>query len=407
MELAATDLLDKDPDQVANRSVRTVLRQIQARSGFFYANRQVFVVAVIAFMSLSTAYPWVYVPGAGRVTAAAAPSWFSFLLTTLTVLWFAQVLPKRLAIINSELFLRQSRVIWVLIRMVGVLGLPNPTDAMVAAVRRYTPYREHRMLLPSRARHYTVQARLHGYSLDRLSTTVVLEREGVMTIRKRFLVLLLHGAHSETYGTIEMPAEPRQRPRVRLLGLYLAPVPEQLEALTRDLDEVFAERPRGPWSRLRQVPLQEWRHEVVVRTESSLDSGTTTYCEIRGESLPETFQETGDRAPATMAALVFELEARYGPASGPEPERSWSETIELPCRLLTIEAAAGTGSRVAVVARTVRATMAQSHVELADESGRLSREVIANRGTATIAYPLVGATYELSWDTVRRSTGER
>jgi hypothetical protein len=64
-----------------------------------------------------------------------------------------------------------------------------------------------------------------------------------------------------------------------------------------------------------------------------------------------------------------------------------------------------------VANRSVRTVLsqiqAQSHVELADESGRLSREVIANRGTATIAYPLVGATYELSWDTVRVATGGR
>src|SRR5205807_2495713 len=124
MELAVTDLLDKDPEQVGNVRVRAVLHEIQARRDFFLANRQVFVVAVIAFMSQSTVYPWLFVPGAGRIGAPHVASWFSFALTTLTVLWFAQVLPKRLAIRNSELFLDQSRPIWPLIRLVGVLGLP-------------------------------------------------------------------------------------------------------------------------------------------------------------------------------------------------------------------------------------------------------------------------------------------
>ena len=67
------------------------------------------------------------------------------------------------------------------------------------------------------------------------------------------------------------------------------------------------------------------------------------------------------------------------------------DTIELPCRLLTMEVVAGAGSRQAVVARAVSATMAQSRLELADESSRLSRQVLSTRGRTMVAYPLVGA----------------
>jgi hypothetical protein len=128
------------------------------------------------------------------------------------------------------------------------------------------------------------------------------------------------------------------------------------------------------------------------------------YCEIRGESLPETFQETppGGGSPR-LAALVYELEVRFRP-DPTEPCTSWSETVDLPCRLLTIAAGAAARARVAVVAREVAVTMAQSHIERAGESARLSREALANRGRARIPFPLVGATYALHWTTVRPAT---
>jgi hypothetical protein len=268
---------------------------------------------------------------------------------------------------------------------------------MVEVVRRHTPYRERRLLFPSRSTHYSVQARLYGYSLDRLTTTVTLERGRAVTIRKRFLVLLLHGAHSGAYGSIEMPGEPYRRPRARVLGLYLAAVPEQLDELARDLDDVFADRPSG----LERVSPRDWRHEIEVWAERSSDSSTTVYCQIRGESLPETFQ--GEPAPGgrpRLAALMYELEARFLPDES-EPCTSWPETVELPCRLLTIETRAAAGARVAVATREVSVTMAQAHIERASESARLSLQALANRGRTVVPYPLVGATYALHWTTVR------
>jgi hypothetical protein len=358
----------------------------------------VFVVVIIAFTSLTTAYPWVFVPGVGRVVAPGASFWFSLILTTLTVLWFAQVTPKRLAIMNSEVFLSQCRPIWALIRLVGTLGLPTPTDLIVAFAHAHTQFRKRRLLLPGRAGHYWVQARLYGYALDRLTTTVILERDGGVTIRKRFQVVLLHGPHPGAYGAIDMPGQPSRPPHARVIGLYLADVPEQPLVLSCDLDAIFEERP----SALEQVPPSRWRHEVVVGRQSTSTS-SIVYCEINGESLPDSLHDP-DASGGTprLAVLVYELEARYGPADV-EPITSWSEDVELPCRLLTVEVTTAVGLHSAVLARHVSVTMAQSYLERAEEGAGLSRQAIANRGRVRISYPLVGATYSLLWTTVRPS----
>jgi hypothetical protein len=396
MELAATDLLDKDPAQIANERVRVMLREIQVRPDYFYANRQVFVVVIIAFTSLTTAYPWIFVPGQGRVDAPGASFWFGLALTTLTVLWFSQVTPKRLAIMNSEVFLGQCRPIWTLIRLVGALGLPAPTDLMVAFARSRTRFRTRRLLSPGRAEHYWVQARLYGYALDRLTTTVTLERDGGATVRKRFQVVLLHGPHPGVYGAIEMPGQLCRPPRARVVGLFLADVPERLLSLSGDLDAIFEERPDA----LERVPPSRWRHEVTVRQRST-GTSTIVYCEISGESLPDSLHDADPSGGLPrLAALVYELEARCGPGDD-EPLASWSESVELPCRLLTIEATAVAGLRSAILARRVDVTMAQSYLQRTEESASLSRQAIANRGRVEVSYPLVGAAYGLHWTTAR------
>jgi hypothetical protein len=192
-----------------------------------------------------------------------------------------------------------------------------------------------------------------------------------------------------------MPVEPSGAPHARVLGLYLAPVPDQLDVLSDDLDAAFEGCPGG----LERVLLNRWRDEVTTRTERS-GSSSVVYGEIVGECLPETFHHaTSAGGPAPLAALLYEVEARYPP--GPEAMTSWSETVELPCRLLTIDVRTAAGTRVEVVPRGVRIAMPQSHLDRSAESAVLTRCALAGRGRATMPYPLVGAAYTLDWTTVR------
>ncbi|HLY66122.1 MAG TPA: hypothetical protein VKU60_11360, partial [Chloroflexota bacterium] len=114
IELAVTSLLDVPPERLADAATAGELREIQQRVRFFFAQRQVFVVIIITFTSLITSYNWLSVPFVGRV-AGFWPFYFSLVFTSLTVLWFCQVTPKQLAIINPERFLRHSRFTWSLI----------------------------------------------------------------------------------------------------------------------------------------------------------------------------------------------------------------------------------------------------------------------------------------------------
>jgi len=213
MELAITDLLDKEPNQLRDETVRNLLSQIQSRVGFFFAQRQVFVVVIISVLSLTTAYDWVYVPFYGKMTSPTTTFWFSLVLTTFTVLWFCQVTPKRLAVINSELFLKQSSAVWRLIKIISMLGLPDPSDLLVYGIQRNSKFSHGRYLLPGRAAHYDITTHLFGFALDRLHTSIRIRPDGSGTIYKKFLILFLRGHHSQMYGSMIQSLRLRVRQR--------------------------------------------------------------------------------------------------------------------------------------------------------------------------------------------------
>jgi len=99
---------------------------------FVLAQRQVVVVATITVVSLTSKFDWILVPGVGRVSSFGAPAWFSGLFTTLSILWFCQVFPKRIAAKSTERFWRLSK--WLLRPVLAagkLLDLPGPVDHLV------------------------------------------------------------------------------------------------------------------------------------------------------------------------------------------------------------------------------------------------------------------------------------
>jgi hypothetical protein len=402
IELAVTDLLDKEPEQLHDPALQAVLEDIQRRSGFFFAQRQVFVVAIIAFTSLVTTYPWVIVPFVGKTAAHNAPFWFSLVFTTFTVLWFCQVTPKRLAILNSELFLRQSRFVWRLIQLTGMLGLPNPSDWLVAVVAKHSGYAQRRNLLPSRAAHHTLTSQLEGMSLERIATDLTVD-EDAGRIVKKVLVLFLHGRYGHLSGELATASAFTGRPTVTLLGLYTAPQSERGESLAPGLDAIFGgSEPPAQYGLSRNLA-GEWRYTVDVDVEDAPGgTGQRLSWTIAGELLPEAFwpAEDRDRQRSTPAVvLLYQVEASVA-ARGfwfGEQGDTWSETITEPCRSCSLHVRAAEGASAFPVAQKLTVTVRGAEAELSDESAKYTQALLSGHGAVNIPYPLQGGTYMLSW----------
>lgn len=400
LELAATDLLDKQPEQMRSVGATEVLKEIQARPGFFYAHRQVFVVTIISFTSLVTSYAWVNVPFVGKVSAYGVPFWFSLLFTTLTVLWFCQVTPKRLAVLNSELFLVQSRFVWRLIRITSLLGLPDPSDWLVVLAQKRSHYRTTRHLLPSRAAHYSLTTRLQGFSTDKIRTRLIVADDGSAAIIKRFMVLFLHGAHGQMYGELDTVSRFTIIPEVRLIGLYRLVLPEELQAIANRLDTLFES---GGECAGEPNVIANWAHRVDVDVVASDGlAGERAVWTIEGERLPERFwsHEDDPNVGRPLLALVYEVEASVDSGAfriNSAVDNEWAETMALPCRQYSMSVVTAPESGLAVVAQRVTASLFGSGTDWPEEAEKYSLLAVAQRGALEIPYPLQGGTYTLFW----------
>ena len=128
-----------------NQMDSEVCRSLQALDAeHVLAQRQVVVVATITILSLTTVFDWIQIPGVGRVSSPTVMAWLSGLFVTLTVLWFCQVLPKRLAARNAEHFWRLSR--WLL-KPIVIAGksadIPAPAENLVALWENIFPASRH------------------------------------------------------------------------------------------------------------------------------------------------------------------------------------------------------------------------------------------------------------------------
>ena len=417
MELAITDLLDKEPAQLRDETVRRLLAEIQRRSGFFFAQRQVFVVVIISVISLTTSYNWIEIPFYGKVTAHSATFWFSLAFTTFTVLWFCQVTPKRLAVNNSELFLKQSSTVWRLIKAISTLGLPDPSDLLVYIIQRYTSYSQERHLLPGRAAHYDITAHLFGFSLDSLHTAVNIRHDGSGFVRKKFLILFLRGHHSRMYGSMSTRSSFAENPRIELKALHVLPVPERIESIASTLDSIFNETGDIPGNLM-----SEWmgRMELSVEENGMFEGGQDTTWSIEGQPLPESlWPQAGNSAGVLsgppMVAFLYEVEAEVTAGgfncSGGEDE--WPETIGLPCRAYSISIKplldnvlesreVPPETDLSVVVGGCNVTLVGPGTEMSEETLKLTQAAVAGRGDLRVSYPLQGGCYTLSWRIFRR-----
>jgi hypothetical protein len=94
------------------------------------AARQLFVALIVTAATLlaerhSIAIPFV----STEITGAAALKIFNLVWTTLTVLWFMQILPKHMAATNADRYLKVTRAaLFPVVELVRVIGISWPAE---------------------------------------------------------------------------------------------------------------------------------------------------------------------------------------------------------------------------------------------------------------------------------------
>lgn len=403
LELAFADLRDKDPEQIANPAVRKILKEIGERSDFFFAQRQVFVVAIISFVTLVTAYDWVYIPFFKiKLSGHNIPFWFSFVFTSITVLWFAQVTPKRLAVHNSELFLAHSSFLWPLIKLVAVMDLPAPSHHVVSVIKKYSRYSQPRLLKPSGAAHYNTTTHLYGFAADRSSVGIVIGKGGRAQVTRRYLYLFLHGWRPQMYGYHETDTSFDGDPEIRCLALYKGIVPERFESIEKDLDAIFEGRAPTVGNGFSPDLLAEWPREISIeRLKHPGGVGERVRWTITsGRALPEaywSFSGGGDIESAPFVALLFEVKVKESEGAY-SAEGEWLEQISIPCRRLSVSVSCEPSTGAVPCLQGCNATLLDLHTPWPEETDKYSKLAVSSSdNTLTIRHPRQGAFYKLWW----------
>jgi hypothetical protein len=429
LEIAVADLLDKQASQLGSDSAIRILKEVAAVPEWFFAQRQVFVVVIISLMSLMTNYDYIQVPLAGCFKPASAsanvpqdcqslllpylnipfdaPFWFSLAFTTFTVLWWCQVFPKRLAIINSERFLALSAPLWGLIKIVGMLNIPGPADTLVEIAKRYTGFSKPRHLKPSRPNYYNTAAMLYGLSVDRASVKLTVRNDGSALIRERFLVILAHGHRDLTSGFAAAESPFKQANcKVEVKGLYTRSVPERLYGLAGSLDNIFENLPAAGFDGFSG----NLKDQILGRCHTSLEpqaSNGMHRCKWTVKwsfSLPEMFwykgevegDEPDEVLSGDLAILVYEVELdTEAGAFDPVNPDFFTWTGETPCRrfFFSIEK---TDPNEKVYIRRVDVSVRD--VEFRAEQDRIRKLGLGGTESLSIRYPLPGAVYKIHWN---------
>jgi len=100
------------------------------------AARQMFVAFIVSAATILAERTSIAIPFDGKITAPVTLKIFNVIWTPLTVLWFMQILPKHMAAINPDRYLKVTGgTALPVVNVVKVIGISWPAEKTAAAVQ--------------------------------------------------------------------------------------------------------------------------------------------------------------------------------------------------------------------------------------------------------------------------------
>ena len=143
--------------------------------------------------------------------------------------------------------------------------------------------------------------------------------------------------------------------------------------------------------------MSQWKHQTDVQVEQNLSSGELVTWAIRGERLPEAFLRDVGAGRREFVALLYKIDAEVAENGFSLWNTEWPETVDLPCRFLSLAVLADEDSGCQLIPDGMTVALFGSSSQLPEETMKYSREALLNHGKVAISYPLQGATYSLQW----------
>jgi hypothetical protein len=103
------------------------------------AARQMFVALIVTAAGFLVEPDVIYVPFSSLVIETGNPllTWFAIVWNTITVLWFAQIVPKHMAATDADRYLKLTKpVLFPIVQVVHHLGVSKPAETVATFVER-------------------------------------------------------------------------------------------------------------------------------------------------------------------------------------------------------------------------------------------------------------------------------
>lgn len=385
-EIAYTDLRDKDPSQVL--SVGRQLQEMQQREDIVYDAKEWCAVVLIAILTILTDRDPIIAPLIGEGHWGSA---FSLLVTTLPLVWLAQIPAKERARQNSERFLQRSRFVWPILkavdRFISLLQLQAVPHLLLKAGEKDRKAGR-RNLPPSLPAFYVSSLKRYGYALHELMERGTISAEGEVTMHQRGIVHAVAGSRKTFSRSLSFDGAVKPGPQVKILRAFR--LPQAGESIDDICHQMQSLNDKSLPQNYQEVDTKLFEARPILDPKKPNQVNFEIECSF----------EIPPKDGKSAFAFEYEIEAASDAGSfqtrHKTPDYLWRE-FEFPCRIYDLTLELSPTANFCFTSPVVKVTFhGNPHP---DEENRLIPELgkDARSINLKVPYTLAGANYRMEW----------
>ncbi len=403
MELAYTDLRDKDEDQL-RLSIQARMKDMRLHEAEFYEAREYLVIALVFGATWLSHFEKLKAPWAGEITNEYIRVGYSLLFTTIPFIWLAQSPAKSLATRNSEAFLEFNLVglLWTGLKYAGkgldVAGLFLPSQKLTTLFRHSGVFGAARNLPPSNPGFFLAGIRRYGSAACRVDNIVTISQDGAAKLKRTSLIYVAQGKRRDFKMNLSFDSDVVKVTKNEVTVYAFQPPGEKIKELLEIADAVWGQKPH---------------REVVDVTDKVLSSGPV-HGDLNKKELdlkaflltgmPEGLASLKDRPKFTGALMLrWEIEVEtaanafrmdFGPDSAPE---EYFLQLSAPCLEASVVIQFSDDCKAEFVVPETEVTIQSNHH--LPEMDRIAsmKQVDKKSLILKVPFPLSGAKYSWRW----------
>ncbi len=435
LELAYTELRDKEARQISRHSLFGVIRKYGDE---FYEAREWCIVAMVVGATLMVERDTYFVPFLGEFSTDDTGGLIirylvTFGLTTFPLVWIAQSPAKELASRNSDHFLQLAvgdlalRFVLMVRQGVRLFRVKQPSDMFVELYKYIAPgFREERNLPPGEIRFFTDSLKKYGYAVIMGRDAFDIEEDGSASYRLRSLAYI-SSPKPEFSRDLAFDSKFKGDPAIRFWAFEINPVGESVQKKLPEWFQLFDSPDPDAFTHaaFRKMETRGFKSDVVAgeqRSGAPVVKGENKTVKIRFPYLLPRHNRNTQQKTATLLLTEIEGKTERGAFCAPVDLRAddagdfYFKTYATPClraevvlQLNTHSVATFCSDRYSVsfdkiehVAESQRfAKMQRCRDGLADYDSRNTPTGGIDENGKTLAVylesPLPGAVYQTWW----------